>query len=87
MGATPWRFKSSHPHSQNKRLECDNEEPDPGFLCLSDRAPEVPDDSTLDTLTTICLHCLIDEHPEIGEGLDLARANGTALLDDEGWYA
>jgi hypothetical protein len=23
--------------------------------------------------TVVCLHCIIDEHPEIGRSLDLAR--------------
>ena len=32
--------------------------------------------------------CLLDEHPEIGRGLDLAREHGAADLDDDGaWVA
>ncbi|HXQ85228.1 MAG: hypothetical protein WCE47_12670 [Gaiella sp.] len=30
------------------------------------------------------MHCLLDEHPEIGRGLDLAREHGAADLDDDG---
>jgi hypothetical protein len=34
----------------------------------------------------MCLGCLIDDHPEIGRGLDLAREYGVADLDgDGGW--
>jgi hypothetical protein len=60
------RRRTHHPHPLRQRRTR------PGFLCLSDLAPEVPDDTTLQTLTTICLHCFIDKHPEIGQGLDLA---------------
>ena len=29
-------------------------------------------------------HCLIEEHPEIGRGLDIAHEYGVADLDDDG---
>jgi hypothetical protein len=32
----------------------------------------------------VCLHCLIDDHPEIGRGLDIAREYGVADLDENG---
>ena len=32
----------------------------------------------------VCLHCLIEDHPEIGRGLDIAREYGVADLDDGG---
>lgn len=31
-----------------------------------------------------CLGCLVDEHPEVGPGLDIARRHGVADLDDGG---
>jgi len=52
---------------------------DSGFTVLFDDAPD-PDDVAADDerLSWVCLHCIIDEHPEIGRGLDLARQHGAA---------
>jgi hypothetical protein len=33
----------------------------------------------------VCLGCLIDDNPELGRGLDLAREYGVADLADGGW--
>jgi hypothetical protein len=33
----------------------------------------------------VCLHCLLDEHPEAREGMDLARECGVAVPDGDGW--
>ncbi len=34
------------------------------------------------------LGCLLDDHPELGRGLDLAREHGVASLDENGeWVA
>ena len=38
-------------------------------------------------ITLVCLDCLIDEHPEIGRGLDIAREHGAAALEDGEWVA
>jgi hypothetical protein len=60
---------------------------DSGFTVLFDDAPQ-PDE--LDTegqrpaLSIVCLHCLLEDHPEIGRGLDIAREYGVADLDDDG---
>jgi hypothetical protein len=32
----------------------------------------------------ICLSCLIGQHPELGQTLDLARQHGSAELTDDG---
>ena len=48
---------------------------DSGFTVLFDDAPD-PDDvhGTDDPrISLVCLHCLLDDHPEIGRGLDIAR--------------
>jgi hypothetical protein len=29
--------------------------------------------------------CFIDEHPEAGEGMDIARRSGEAIRDSSGW--
>ena len=63
-------------------------EPEPtwesGFAVFSVPAEEVEDhDSEL-----VCLHCLLDDHPELGRGLDVAREHGVAGLDEQGeWVA
>ena len=35
-------------------------------------------------ISIVCLGCLIDDHPELGRGLGLAREYGVADLDDDG---
>jgi hypothetical protein len=46
--------------------------PDPDEL----EGPEDP------RISLVCLNCLLDDHPELGRGLDLAREYGVADLDD-----
>ena len=50
--------------------------PDPDDL------PDFDGESLPEGITLVCLHCLINDHPEIGRGLDLAREYGVADLDD-----
>ena len=62
---------------------------DSGFSVLFDDAPEpedLPDDGEElpEGISLVCLHCLLEEHPELGRGLDLAREYGVADLDDIG---
>jgi hypothetical protein len=59
---------------------------DSGFSVLFDDAPdpdevEGPHDPRI---SIVCLHCLIDDHPELGRGLDIAREYGVADLDESG---
>jgi hypothetical protein len=58
---------------------------DSGFTILFDDAPN-PDDVTDDDdrIQWICVHCLIEDHPEIGRGLNIARQHLVADLDDAG---
>jgi hypothetical protein len=35
-------------------------------------------------ISLVCLSCLLDDHPELGRGLDLAREYGVADLDEGG---
>jgi hypothetical protein len=63
---------------------------DSGFTVLFDDAPDPQDvpeggDNLPPGITLVCLHCLIEDHPEIGRGLDIAREYGVADLDDGGW--
>jgi hypothetical protein len=65
---------------------------DSGFSVLFDDAPdpedvdsaELPEGEMPPGITLVCLHCLIDDHPEIGRGLDIAREHGLADLDEKG---
>ena len=61
---------------------------DSGLVVLFDDAPEPGDvtDPTNDPrIQWICLHCLIDENPELGRGLDVAKEWGAADLEDGEW--
>lgn len=60
---------------------------DSGFTVLFEDAPDpedLPDagDELPEGITLVCLDCLIDDHPEIGRGLDIAREYGVADLDE-----
>ncbi len=59
---------------------------DSGFTVLFDDAPDPADvgEAGHPAITTVCLRCLIDDHPEIARGLDIAREYGVADLDDDG---
>ena len=62
---------------------------DSGFTVLFHDAPdpdELPedDDSLLPGITLVCLDCLLDDHPEVGRGLDIAHEYGVADLDERG---
>ena len=64
---------------------------DSGFTVLFDDAPEpdeVDDVNDHPGISLVCLRCLLDDHPKIGRGLDLAREHGAAELDLDGeWVA
>ncbi|MDF2750183.1 MAG: hypothetical protein K0T00_1359 [Gaiellaceae bacterium] len=63
---------------------------DSGFTILYEDAPDPADVADLDDarLHWVCLHCLIEKHPEIGRGLDIARRHRVADRDDTGeWIA
>ena len=57
---------------------------DSGFTVLFDDAPDPDEVDGLEHpgVSLVCLHCLLDEHPEIGRGLDIARQYGVADLDE-----
>jgi hypothetical protein len=55
-------------------------EPADEFFAKVERDPER-------YLATVCLHCLIEAHPEAGRGMDLARDHGFARHDGKEWVA
>lgn len=62
---------------------------DSGFTVLFDDAPDPEDvpvsgDRLPPGITLVCLHCLVEDHPEVGRGLEIAREYGVADLDDDG---
>jgi hypothetical protein len=63
---------------------------DSGFTVLFEDAPnpgDVDDPTCHPGIELVCLHCLLDDHPEIGRGLDIAREYGVADLGDDGEWA
>jgi len=60
---------------------------DSGFSVLFSDAPdpdELDEDGQHPEVAIVCLDCLIDDHPEIGRGLSIAREYGLADLDESG---
>ncbi len=59
---------------------------DSGFTLLIDDAPapEEVESSNDSRLEWVCMHCLLEDFPEIGRGLDLAREHGAGDLDENG---
>jgi hypothetical protein len=68
------------------RHDDDNPLPhDSGFTILFTDAPDELPDPDDPCVRTVCLHCLIDQHPEAGRGLDLAGKHGEAELLNGTW--
>jgi hypothetical protein len=80
----------SEPPAHTIACEKPQGEWDSGFSVLFSDAPDpesLPTPRAGDTelpegISLMCLHCLIDEYPEIGRGLDMAREHGVVILDD-----
>lgn len=58
---------------------------DSGFMVVLEDVPEPEELSGDERSHPFCLACLLDEHPEVGSGLDLARVHGQVVWDDDGW--
>ena len=43
-----------------------------------------PDDGEAADAEFVCMHCLVDDHPEIGVAFDFAREHGQVDLDEDG---
>jgi hypothetical protein len=57
-----------------------------GFMVLDDRAPEEAADIDRKDLTVVCLDCLIDRHPAIARGMDIAcHGGGLARYSEGAW--
>lgn len=58
---------------------------DSGFVCFLDSAPQDRELDHEDGMV-ICLHCLLDAHPEAGAGLDVAKEHGRAVFAEGEWH-
>ena len=45
------------------------------------------DETPMEDYVSVCLHCLIDEHPELGRAIDLAKRTGSAYRINRSWHA
>ena len=63
---------------------------DSGFTVIFSDAPDPDEVHGVDDprVTLVCLHCLLDDHPELGRGLDIAHKhyNFADLDDTMEWY-
>jgi hypothetical protein len=50
-----------------------------GFMVLDEHVPEDPGELDRDELTVVCLDCLIDRHPALARGMDVACRGGAWL--------
>jgi hypothetical protein len=63
---------------------------DSGFTVIFDDAPspenvaKYANPTKVPGIRWMCLGCLLEEHPEVGRGLDIARQHRVADLDDNG---
>jgi hypothetical protein len=63
-------------------------EDDGGFLVLDEQVPENPAELERDELTVVCVDCLIDRHPAIARGMDVAcHGGGLARYSGGRWLA
>jgi hypothetical protein len=56
-----------------------------GFVLLDASMPGDPAETREDDQRVVCLGCLLDNHPEAGIGMDLAKRRGAARLVDGDW--
>jgi hypothetical protein len=54
-------------------------------LVFADAPP--PDEVQAENVEPVCAHCVLEEHPEAGRGMDMAAAHGCAVREPAsgGW--
>jgi hypothetical protein len=57
---------------------------DSGFTFFDEQDPR-PWEMGVGDLQVICMHCLIEDHPEAGLGADIAKRAGDATWFPDGW--
>lgn len=81
-----WLWGSGEPFSIG--FEAPRVPGDTGFTVLLEDAPDpddVPAGGDHPLVRMVCAHCLLEEHPAVAAGLDVARAHGAADLTPNGW--
>jgi hypothetical protein len=58
----------------------------PALTLFLDRERDY-DETSREEYALVCRHCLIDEHPELGRAIDLAKRTGSAYRVDGDWRA
>jgi hypothetical protein len=63
-------------------------EEDGGFMVLDEQVPENPAELERDELMVVCVSCLLDKHPVVARGMDVAcRGGGLARYAGGRWLA
>jgi hypothetical protein len=61
---------------------------DDGFMVLDEQVSENPAELDKDELTVVCVECLIDRHPAVARGMDVAcHGGGLARYAGGRWLA
>lgn len=68
--------------SPARAVYCDPDGDDPGQRWFSVVFCDAGDPDDGPTAVPVCAHCLIEEHPELGRGMDLAAEVGGAVVRD-----
>jgi hypothetical protein len=55
---------------------------DGGYLLLGDDVPDDPSGDDPRKLRVICTHCLLDQHPQVGKAMDVAKRTGEWWVDE-----
>jgi hypothetical protein len=58
---------------------------DETFVVGHDSDPLDPAEIRPEDLKVVCLSCLIERHPVVGRGMDLAREGGVACYSEGAW--
>jgi hypothetical protein len=58
---------------------------DETFLVGHDSDPLDPSEIRPEDLQVVCLSCLIERHPAVGRGMDVAKETGESALVDGEW--
>jgi hypothetical protein len=54
-------------------------------LLDAEMADENPDEHGIEKFHAVCLHCLLDTHPEAGAGMDIAKRAGSSRFHAGIW--
>jgi hypothetical protein len=58
---------------------------DGSFLLFDADASEDPSEHDPEKMVVVCAHCLIEQHPAAGRGMDVAQRRGAARYEGGTW--